>query len=389
MIDTSKFRTKTYRKERKNGDVLEQWLISLDMGYSSVKTVCQNSLTMFPAFAVRQSGDDMIIGNVTDQYIRYTNLRTGEKWLIGKSAENNLSDNDASVSEEALYGRDRYDNEMFRVVMETGLGMSLLGNSISSRMPTQDIFVETGLPPKYYESDKEYLTDALEGEHHFSIQIGNKKTHEFHIQIKREMIHVMKQPMGGFFSLCYDDAKPSKLAQKLLNSEVMILDGGFKTIDVFPYKNHVVRNDTTFPNLGMQEVLSRVCGRIQEMYHASITVPAMQKYLETGEFIQFNRKKRSSERIPFGALLEEESKKVCDEVINSLFEIYQMGEYKYLVLGGGTCRAWADYIRDEFKDMNTLTILDGCMNDDIPSEFANVRGYYYFRYNQMKASKSL
>ncbi len=386
---TKDFRTKTYRIERQNGQKLPVWLIGLDMGYSSVKTFSPNSVTMFPSYAqeIHNKAEQGTIGNLPDSYIRYTDLNTGAMWLIGEAAQDNISDKDTSVSEAALYGRERYSNEMFRVLVEAGLGASLLRSNAGSKEPDQEIFVETGLPPKYLQMDSELLTDVIAGEHHFTLQFGQKQQMEFHFEVKRENVHVMQQPMGTLFSISYQNEAFGKEAMLYMKKNVMIFDIGFGTADFFPLKNHTIAGSETFPNLGMREILKETSTKIMEQYQAEISVPALQKYLTTGEFKRFDRRRRMSSSIPFGEILEEASRKVCERALDELFRVYPMEEFDYLVLTGGTAMAWEKYIREDLKDMTTLTIVTGGANDTIPHELSNVRGYYWYRYNWFMSRK--
>ena len=56
----------------------------------------------------------------------------------------------------------------------------------------------------------------------------------------------------------------------------------------------------------------------------------------------------------------------------------------YLVITGGTGAAWFNYIKEYYKDLETLTIIDGASNDNLPSIFSNVRGYYMQQLNNLK-----
>jgi molybdopterin biosynthesis enzyme len=63
-----------------------------------------------------------------------------------------------------------------------------------------------------------------------------------------------------------------------------------------------------------------------------------------------------------------------------MFPLY---EYDYLIITGGTSAAWANRIRETLKDMETLKIINGNCNDNIPLIFANVRGYYLYRMTKL------
>ena len=93
----------------------------------------------------------------------------------------------------------------------------------------------------------------------------------------------------------------------------------------------------------------------------------------------------SSNVKPFDDLLDKSNKMVCMEAINKLKNTYNnLIDIDYLIVTGGTGAAWSSIIKDYFKNMHTLTIINGNKNDEIPYIFANVRGYYMYRYNKLK-----
>ena len=60
-------------------------------------------------------------------------------------------------------------------------------------------------------------------------------------------------------------------------------------------------------------------------------------------------------------------------------------DYKYIIVSGGTGEAWYEMIKDALSKMNNLEILPGNLNSpDLPFIYANVRGYYLYRYSLLK-----
>ena len=384
-MNTRDFMTKTEYRQRDNGCPSEEvYLIAMDIGYSAVKIFSPDGVAMFPSYAVRENGHGTA-GSMTEDYIRYENLDTGEKWFVGNMAQDGLSDNDTTVSESILYGRDRTRDPMFKVITEVGLGLACMYSKGSYK--NRQIYVETGLPPRYISKgsmDVRDLTELLSGSHRFALTLGQNRPMRFEMTIDAGHIHIMPQPMGTLFSVA-TDANHQTLpnAMDYFNKSVLIFDGGFGTLDFYSIKSHVIGTPETYNNLGMKRVLEETAATIRERYQKDISVPAMQKYLATGTFRYFDARNVSAKDMPLGEILEECSRKVCKEAIEKMMAVYQLYEYSYLIITGGTGSAWSAQIRDYLKNMDTLTVLDGSQNDTLPGVYANVRGYYMYLYSDL------
>ena len=383
------FMTKTRIIARDNGSPADNlFLVAIDVGYSAVKVFSPTTVAMFPSYAVPDRGSG-IAGQLGDDSLRYRNDDTGEAWFVGKMAHDILSDDDTSVSETALYGRDRYNDPMFQVIVQTGLGLACMRNQYGSSAG-KTICIQTGLPPRYMGKgarDREELIGALSGSHRFSLQIGHREPVHFDLEIKPENVQVMAQPMGTLFSVAAaNDHTMVPGAVQYFNKNVLIFDGGFGTLDIYPIKAHVIQPSETYDNLGMRRVLEETASLISDRFHKEISVPAMQKYLEKGTFRWFEAKSVSTRDEPLDEILEECSRKVCQEALTKLMQVCRVYEYDYLVVTGGTGEAWIDQIRDYFKNMETLSVVSGAQNDTLPGVFANVRGYFMFRYSDLQAA---
>lgn len=383
MIDTKEFRTKTVFVERNNGDLPDVWEIALDIGYSSVKVFSPNMVAMFPSYAKKKNVERGTIGTLPKEFIRYKDLETGEMWLVGQAAQDNIELQDTSDSEAALYGRERYTDPMFAVIARTGLGIAMLENEYGVR-GDRPICVQTGLPPEYMRGDKRLLVESLSGRHHFSLRLGWKKEVEFDFTIDPENVFVMSQPMGTLFSVAVDSNHqfvPN--ASDIFEKNTFVFDAGFGTLDPFPIKNHQLQKSETFPDLGMHQILKETCDEIYEKYGQEIPVHAMQRYLDRTTVRCFDQKTFASKDMPFDDILEEASNRICDMALNKIAQIYPLYEYDYFIITGGTGAAWSKRIKERLKNMETLEIIDGGRNDDLPAVFANARGYYMYRYSKI------
>ena len=178
-MNSQDFMTKTQYISRDNKSPADDvYLIAMDIGYSAVKVFSPEAVAMFPSYAVRDTGYGTA-GTLTSDYIRYENLDTGEKWFVGNMAQDGLSDDDTSVSETSLYGRDRYRDPMFAVIAETGLGIACMYSK--GIYKNRKVCLQTGLPPRYTgkgSPDARDLTDLLSGTHRFSLRLGQDKVHQ-------------------------------------------------------------------------------------------------------------------------------------------------------------------------------------------------------------------
>lgn len=377
-MKTKDFRTKTEIIPRKNKKKDGAWVIGLDIGYSSVKTFSPNIVASFPAYARRVDDDFKFIGENPESSIIYKDLKTGDMWLVGEIAQNTMITGDTSDSENTLYGRDHYSSLMFDVIAKVGLGLGMLNNEFGS-VNDDEIIVQTGLPEKYLD-DADEITEVLAGDYNFSLKIANNDEIKFSFTLPKENIFVMSQPKGTLLSACVNkDGQFRSDAETYLKSSVLVFDPGFGTLDLFAIVAGTVGKGETFADLGMKRVLQDTCRMIKSSYGVTVSVPEMQKYLENGYVKYFNKKTFESKEKPFGALLEEANKKVCEEAISRMMQSFNLMDFSYLIMTGGTGAAWLDIIRDKFKKLDTLQIINGNQNDNLPFIYNNVRGYYFYR----------
>lgn len=395
MIEAKAYKTKTYFMKRKNACTEKQWIIALDAGYSGVKIMSPNVVACFPSIAKRLD-DRGFIGRLPDECIRLTDHLTHETWLVGQHAQDTLSDEDTSVSARAIYNRNRYENPMFKVLVEAGLGIACMKNAFGDPAG-KTLYVQTGLPLEYMEdgtagaesssdTDAEMLRSVISGRHSFSLCIGSDKEVRFDFVINPKHVYTLSQPRGTLFSVAINnDGNVKPGASELFGKKGLVFDAGFGTLDIFSLKANKTDGGQTWPDLGMKAVMERTAEGIRKRDGVKIPVPAMQKYLETGK-IRYH-KGRISKHIDFSDILEESSKAVCNEAIDRLFTAFPVYEYDYLIITGGTGDAWKEQIREELAGMETLEIMNGDANDTLPMIFANVRGFYMYALLRLENGK--
>lgn len=392
MKETSNFRTKTDFRRRNNGHIDGIWEVALDIGYSAVKLFSPNMVARFPSYAKRVDPNFSFAGETPDKSILYKDLSTGEMWLVGEVAQNIMTSGDTSDSEASLYGRERYSSAMFHVLAEVGLGLAMQTVELTDKngmpvtlSPGKDkIVVQTGLPEKYMD-DEEDLKEALAGRHDFAIKIGDGAWDEYSFNLELKNVFVISQPKGSLFSVCISkNGQFHQDASKYLSSSVIVFDAGFGTLDIFPINSGVVGSGETFSDLGMKRILQETSKGIKDTYKVDIPVPAMQKYLSTGTVRYMDKKNFTSKEYGFGDILAEASEKICEEAITRTAGVLNLLDYNYLIVTGGTGAAWYNQITEKFKNFDTLQIIKGSQNDDLPFVYANVRGYYFYRFNKLQ-----
>lgn len=82
----------------------DQWVIGLDIGYSSVKGMSQNALFTFPKFAKKLPKNAVALAKPLDTDILYRD-ENGEIYAVGEKAEKMLSIETASDNDPTLFGR--------------------------------------------------------------------------------------------------------------------------------------------------------------------------------------------------------------------------------------------------------------------------------------------
>ena len=394
MHDTSNFKTKTNILQRNNGRINGKWIIGIDVGYSAVKIVSPSTIARFPSYAKKiQDGFSFAAGE-PENAIFYKDS-DGQMWLIGETAQNLISDKDTTDSEASLYNREWMRSPMYKVLAEAGMGIAMSKAEFTDSKDTKyvvapeendRIIIQTGLPERYLNNSEE-LEDVFYGEHRFSLKIGKKPWKEYNIYIRKGDLDIMSQPKGTLFSACIDEkGNIHPDAKKYMSSSTIIFDAGFGTLDIFLIKKGSVLSGETYTELGMKQILKNTAERIKKEYGIEIPVPAMQKYLETGKVRYRSRKKGEfiSKQIEFGDILAEESKRVCDEAIEKMSDAVDLLDYDYMLIAGGTGAAWFNQITNKFKDFETLKVVQGNQNSDLPFVYINALGYYKVRYNKEK-----
>lgn len=391
-MDTKKFKAKTELEFRNNGHLNNVFFEALDIGYSAIKLFGPCVIARIPAYAKRVGEDFSFISNVSDLALIYTDNVTHEKWLVGEIGQAQIGIKDTSESEAALYGRERYKTPMFKVLARVGLAIGMLNKKdgkylIDYDSTSKKLVVQSGLPEKYLNMDKPLLTEALAGKHDFTLQIGTQELN-FCFELMEENVFVMSQPLGTLFSVCIENNYTwHKDATKIMKSSALVFDPGFGTLDVFPIKEGAVNgNGETFEDYSMKQVMKETTEYIRKQ-GIEISVPAFQKYLDEG-VVKYIDRKGEPIVVDFKEILKKNSEKICKEALEKIFSIYDINDYKYLIVTGGTGAAWFHIIKENFSaaiEYEIIELINGNRNDNLSFVYSNVRGYYLYRFLKLQA----
>lgn len=385
MGNTKTYRTRTMFEQADNTIVQGYWPMGIDIGYGGCKMYAPNICATFPSYA-RIIDEGSLIRELAYDDIVYKDTATGQTWLVGRSAQNMIQSDDTNDSIEALCGRNRYYTPLFLVLARVCMAIGMMSTINAKYTITCDdkIMIQTGLPCQYLKSDTPMIKEVMSGHHDFEMQIGQGQRKHFIFDIDMENVKVMRQPMGAFISAA-TDANWNQNIAKFSNANVLIFDPGFKTLDTFSVRGGSVDSHESWGEYGMSRVLTETSIQIFNDYGEEIPVANMQKNLETGTFVKFNRKERKTSELGFSQILESKSRMVCLEALNKAGEVYNdFVDYRYMILAGGTGAAWSDWIVQELKDMNSLKVITGDTPDGKPMIFANARGYYSYLIGSLK-----
>ena len=374
-MNTINFSTRSEIKfNRSNTKVDGIHILGLDMGYSGPKCYHENGNFVFPNFCKKITGE--LFGNLGRNDIVYENLDTGDMYCVGDMAVKSLSD-DTVVAEDAIFGRNHYLHADFKVVFEAALGVALWDIDTDG----SDVFLQTGLPPAYMKKDEQYLRMVVEGEHNFKLTIA-RETKEFHINLRKNMIDVMSQPMGSFNSLLFkDDGSYAPRAAELMKSNLLLFDNGFRTLDTFFIKANQLESKDSNNTLGMHRVFDETRKMISEELGAEIGIIAMQNVLKTGVVRVNDLATFSSREYEIAEYLDAANKKVCAEAIESIKDY--IFDIKFLIMTGGTSDAWLDMFKEKLS-FAPVEILTGKENSNLPLIYQNARGYYMYRLHKLQ-----
>lgn len=350
----------------------DTWIIGIDIGFSAVKGFAPNKRFCFPSY-VKKLEHPLNMEDINDIYYRD---ETGV-YLVGTNAQNLVQAKDTNDTG-AMFDRDRYFTQDFKVLLRTAIGIGLMDNQSFRRARTMPVFVQTGLPAAYVKEDAPLIRRAFSESGKFDLKLGGGKWERLENTLKGEDVSVMSQPSGTLNSIMSgDDGHFRPDAKRFIAGNILIADAGFGTFDLYGVINRRTALQESASNLGMKRVLEEASAAVYKDYKVDIRISQMRKYMKAGFFKYTDIAKRKSVKIPLESYITDACKKVAIESVNKLFELSgYFQDYDILIVTGGAGAAYLPYYREALKDMEALDVLPGNDGNDLPIFYANARGYY-------------
>lgn len=374
MLNTKKFRTRQefHKKTSPKG---KHYIIGLDAGYSAMKVYYENGYFCFPSFTKAVTENQLTVPGPND--ILYKDIETGEMYMIGKTAQEMVSSTDTNDTEGELFSRKRYTQKSFQILCTVAIALAL-----PEKKDNRELLIQTGLPTAYVEGDSEALKRALLKKHNFEIKFGMQPWKPYHFDLKYENIYIMPQPAGSLYStLIRSNGEYMPDAKDFLFNNVLILDIGAGTGDIYGIKSRTIVCRESVDNIGMRAVLKNTSQHILDELNEDIRLSALQKNLETGTVVYVDEEEMQTEEKSLAQYLEKANQEVFQKAMEKTKGITNaFRDYKYLIVGGGTGEAWYEMIQQYLSKMRTLQIIPSNRNDTLPFIYSNVRGYYLYRY---------
>lgn len=373
MSYSAPFRTRSEIVSCKNLNPSNVAVCALDIGYSAVKGFSPTVRSCIPAFVREQPATVIGTPRATDIYYRD---KTGV-YAVGSLAMESLSAKDTNDASNTMFSRNRYFSPSFLILARVGLAVEI---GADEKRP---IFLQTGLPPAYRKADTPLLKEALCGKHEFAVKIGTGDWVDYSFVLDDAFIDVMDQPIGSVFSASKRSDGTTVLCddgRTYIDHNVLVLDGGFGTLDVFSVSNRAINSANTFNDLGMRAVFERTTEKIFELYGKEVYPHTLQQYLDNGKLAVFDRKTRSTHQEDISEILREANRYVFEKAMTKIESAYDdLTDYDYLLVTGGTGSAWFDMLRERYKGMQTLSVVAANQNEKISAVYSNVRGYFIYR----------
>ena len=187
----------------------------------------------------------------------------------------------------------------------------------------------------------------------------------------------MEQPFGSLFSVQFD--KDGNFLNKEMN-QTLIIDGGFKTLDIAQINGNVTGATITFDNLGMKRVYEVATRQIYKDTGADISLFTFENAMRQGKFNYTNRLTMKSTEIDVRKYFNDAIGPVAEEMFERICASYDsLVNISTVIFTGGTVAVCKDALTRLFKDAGKQIIMANINSPDLGLEFCNARGYYLYR----------
>lgn len=401
-------------------------VISIDPGYDATKIVINGLMFSIPCnvcdvteFIDKNSMvGEKKAGFILSHYIQ------GKKYLVGEEARKLMLERhmrDQQVIKESMSNSfERFSMMETEINMMTAVGMALVlygehtkkskqqpildilpGNDEKTREHNEaelarfNVVIGVALPNDAVEDVWPTVERKLTGIHEVNFETAD---HFYHLKFNiPEKGHTMalSQAVCALLGAASDDEgeenENSKVLEKL---PVLVIDGGYKTVGLFKLTTiKMVDEAESNGDLAMGTVHRRVAERLKKEYERNnihqFSIPAILEDPHTHGEITYIKDGNTS-TVNIQTLLEEESEKVCDELIEYINKKYEdLLDIKQILITGGTGAAYyerfMEYIREHKAHLVNNVILTNYtfLGKPIDPVYAIAVGMYKTLLNQI------
>lgn len=268
------------------------------------------------------------------------------KYLIGNDAMGTV------LTKRQILGdsdQQRYFEEEFKAML---LGFIAKDHGTKSDKINVPLLV-TGLPVTHFENVKTKFKETFEGDH--TISFGDR---EINIHIRKVIL--MPQPVGTYIHLTGNSE------EDVLNNEVLVIDGGFGTLDITELKGNMVGNRAG-EDLGVVVAYAKIHQLLKskELISSKVGISDIPRIMNEGTKVNGVVQDVSSLK-EVEVILDE----YCDQVFQFIRSTRMKLEmYDEVIFTGGMSALLKDRILN--KDKSNYTVISN-------PQIANVMGYFAF-----------
>lgn len=319
--------------------------IGIDLGFGFVKATNGDLDIIFPS--VVGAGTDLTYRSELTTYVEpIENMAVsidGKRYFVG----------DLAIRQSEILSRSMSDHhpqeKNTKVLLLTTLALYCEGENA-------EFNVVTGLPPGYYLSNKDSLSDLVKGTHTVYLNVDGVDQKKV---IAVNKVKIIPQPLGTLFDRIFDDKGAIK-DKELAKSKVGIIDIGFRTtdfavVDKLEYIDKLSYTKTT--------AMSNVYAIISEYLHNRFRMYREDYDLE--EIVQRAQIKLDGEVYSLEDIKKEAYEELTAKILTELNSIWDKRTLDAVLLSGGGGSALAPLLLPELK---IATLVEN-------SQTANVRGY--------------
>ena len=352
-----------------NNPKTDKNITGIDIGYSNIKVVSESKIAKIPSYIKKIDNKYKFMSDLKDSDIYYKD--ESGVWAVGLAAYRLKVFDTSDTDEDILVSRNRTFSYEYKVQMNVALGIAIGAN------PKKEVVIQTGLPCSYIKQDAQGLREELAGLHEFELRVGNNDWQRFSFEISPDNIKIMEQPFGSFFSISFD--KDGNFVDNS-NLNVLIVDGGFKTLDIAQINESVSGKSITFDNLGMLHVYQLASDMIYKDTGADVSVFSFDDALAKGVYKHRNRRTKESISIDVKRYYDIALKMTAESIFEKLFNSYDgFNGVDTVILTGGTCDACKDLLIPEFKKADVNVKMSNSNDPTMELGYSNARGYYLYR----------